>query len=69
MKPVVVVLENSKGRESVCLKDYRQWQAVFSKLSHWMNGTYQAVQRGGVCKSFTVAIHIDAPDCDHEVPR
>ena len=67
MKPVVVVLENSKAREVVHVADHRQVQAIFSKLGNWLNRCYLAVERGGCCKSFTVAMHVDGPDCDHEV--
>lgn len=67
MRPVKVVLENSKGRE-VYHCPIRADDTIRRKLARWLDRAVDRAQSSGACVTFAVSVHQDGADCDHEVP-
>ena len=70
MRRVVVEFANSKHRERFKVG----WEgtgvvAAQNATAHWLQQAVRAAFESGACVTFSVSVHQDGPDCEHEVPR
>ncbi len=67
MSTVVVVLENPKVRK--VFPSEITIPEILATVAAWLAAGQASVRANGVCKSFAIGLHVDGPDCDHEVRR
>ena len=63
----VLVLENSLHR--VVLDDGLSAPEALGEIARWLAAAEAAHRKDGRCRTFSVSIHADGADCDHERPE
>lgn len=67
MNVCTIVCESSRGRIARRVTCAFDIDATAQEIRANLATLAAAVSRDGLCRSFTVAVHIDSPGCDHEL--
>lgn len=65
MRRLCVVLESSKARAVFDLEEVGPDEVV-AAIDRWLTSMVTSTAAAGVCKSFTVGVHLQGAECDHE---
>lgn len=63
----VLVLQDSHRR--VTLDAGMSVPEALGEIARWLIAANTACERDGSCQMFSVAVHADGADCDHERPK
>lgn len=66
MRAMTIVLESSRGSR-VFARGRTTQPEILAHVAAWLAKAERRADESGACVSFTVAVHVDGPDCDHAI--